>query len=153
VVAVVCNYAPAASEGGYTAWTRRAETACPSQRGDATTSRGSAANRRLVRPADLPAVLAAMDPSANNIVHIRFQRRTSMVRKLFERPFVIDVNGQPRLHRVTAALSDGPNIVRLPACLRAALGHDGGMYPDDIIPTAVPASVTGFVVETLPYVC
>ncbi len=131
MLALVCWYSPEASGGGWTAWTRRPASAC----GPAT-------------------AIADFAPSEPDVVVIaRFKRNISVLRMLRDTPLLFGVNGGPPVSRVTAALADGPHIVRVPACLAAAVGSDAGFDTSDLIPTVLPSSVTGVEYESIPFTC
>lgn len=132
MVALVCWYSPEASGGGWTAWTRRPASAC-----------GPATALADLSPGDQP----------DTLVVARFKRNISVLRQLRDTPLLFGVNGGPPVSRVTAALAGGPHIVHVPTCLATAFGPDAGFDPADLIPTALPDSVTGVEYEAIPFRC
>ena len=132
MLAMVCWYSPNASGGGWTAWTRRATSACG-------------------RPTALPAFAPGDRPET--LVVARFQRNISALRTLRDTPLLFGINGGPAVSRVTAALAGGPHIVHVPTCLREAVGSGAGFDTTDLIPTALPESVTSVEYGSIPFSC
>ncbi len=133
VLAIVCWYTPAASGGGWTAWTRRPLSACGT-------------------PAAVTGDFLA-GTASEEIVVARFRRNVSALGKLRDTPLLFGINGGPPVSRVTAALADGPHIFRVPPCLVALIPADGGFDTRDLIPTALPGSVVSVAYESIPYSC
>jgi hypothetical protein len=133
MLAMVCWYSPAASGGGWTAWTRRSASACGVGTG-------------------LPE--GFVEGSASELVVVaHFRRDVSALQKLRDTPLLFGINGGPAVSRVTAALAEGPHIVHVPACLAALVPADGGFDVSDLIPTSVPSSVRAVEYESIPYKC
>jgi hypothetical protein len=133
MLAMVCWYSPAASGGGWTAWTRRSASAC----GVAT---------RLPE-----GFKAGSVPERLVVAHYR--RQIGALRKLRDTPLLFGINGGPPVSRVTAALAEGPHIVHVPTCLAALIPADGGFDVSDLVPTSVPSAVRAVEYESIPYDC
>jgi hypothetical protein len=133
MLAMVCWYQPAASGGGWTAWTRRSSSAC-------------GASARL--PTEF---VPGSAPETLVVAH--FRRDVSALRKLRDTPLLLGVNGGPSVSRVTAALAGGPHIVHVPTCLAALIPTDGGFDVSDLLPTALPSTVQAVEYESIPYTC
>jgi hypothetical protein len=131
LLALVCQYSPVESGGGWTAWTRRPVSACGV-------------------PVTLPNKYEA-GTHRNELVVARFRRDVGVLTKLRDTPLLFGINGGPAVSRVTAALAGGPHIVHVPACL--AVGEGAGFDTADLIPTSLPASVRAVEYESIPFTC
>jgi hypothetical protein len=133
MLAMVCWYQPAASGGGWTAWTRRSSSGCGV-------------------PTRLPTTFIP-GSAPETLVVARFPRDVSAFRKLRDTPLLFGVNGGAAVSRVAAALADGPHIVHVPTCLAALIPTDGGFDVTDLIPTSLPSTVQAVEYESIPYEC
>ena len=150
MLALVCHYRPAASGGGWTAWTRQPESAC------APVVAGQVVSEIELRTIGLGLATKGL-LGHDQIVVARFIRKVSLASRLRATPLRVDLNGTDQ-HLITAELADGPHIIGLPSCLRSLMPattgpEGGGMDTRDLIPSNLHGAFSSVQIETIDYRC
>lgn len=161
-VTLVCWYRPAASGGGWTAFTRRARSAC----GSPTTSAANSSTSATLLPSSArpTKVTGTAEPGetvplgasirSDSATVVRFRGLESgPIRRTIGQPPTI-VLGDAGTHRLIVGTATGAHVFAVPTCFRTGVGAEAGY--DATSWTSFTLRGTDqytYEIETIPYNC